>query len=763
MSIAKLGRALVSYGVGVSLALQGIGALVPSTVRAASPELKITEINWAGSTSSTSDQWIEMVNAGALPITFDDATPYTLVVGSGADEVTYNLGTSVGILNPGQYLVVRKNAFSNSSLRNVVTAVHTRISALALPSVPTEYRVYADDATLVDVIADPDGAGPLTVPFAGTAQSTSTIASSMSRVDVMTQGSDAANWYTSRTLGRGFKVAAPEQYGTPSADNVDLAAPSASVSPEYSTTSVAAPVVSGSASAPANRVTVRFTRVSYDPSATPVVREYQHVVAGPDHNFNIVAAGLPAGRYTVEAFVRDATGNRSQTVRVPAASGSTEYFYVVAPVASSVPAPVLDAVPALTNQPEVTVSGSLASGTTYHSLEVLRNGAYYGTFPVAGSTFSFPVILAPNQVNEIEVIAVDESGDFSDPASATAEHDGIAPNPVDVSKVVVTASHPGSDDLIQGQPGAAEAGATLFVYGDMAQTIALGAVTVAADGSFPEMSIGDNLYEKVYLVLQDAAGNRSTAAVIDNPVHFVAGNLNPTLAHLNSTEATIGWTEEPSAVKYRIKYRTADGTYGSAMEVCVNGNGDCSFKTTIKGLLPDTHYHFAIAAVDYFGNESDYEELEFHTKPAPVVVPSSGPMPAIGGAVGVALPGLASSSGSTGSRVTTSRVQPSPTPVTEATPTPTPVPTPEEDGEVSGEATTRNWTPWIVLGALIALAALATAGYFYWFGGQAGEAALASVMAERARREEEVAAAKATEKGKKAAGGSKSKGKDRRW
>jgi hypothetical protein len=63
---------------------------------------------------------------------------------------------------------------------------------------------------------------------------------------------------------------------------------------------------------------------------------------------------------------------------------------------------------------------------------------------------------------------------------------------------------------------------------------------------------------------------------------------------------------------------------------------------------------------------------------------------------------------------------PTPTPTSTASPTPSASP---EAGQVAGAATTNshNYTPWIILAILIALAILATAGYFYWFGGEITE------------------------------------------
>ncbi|HSI20858.1 MAG TPA: fibronectin type III domain-containing protein [Verrucomicrobiae bacterium] len=754
MSLTRLARAVVSYGVGATLALQGLGVLVPSVTHAASPELRISEINWAGSSSSAADEWIELVNTSLLPIVFTDATPYKLVVGTAPAEVTYDLDSTYGTLLPGQYLVIHRLPLSTSTLRGSGTAEHHFVGTLDLPNAATEYKVYADDGTMTDMVGDA-GTG---TPFKGTAATATTQVASMSRIDLAGSGSNPANWFTAHTIGRGFD-ANTLQYGTPYYVNAEVDAPTAVITPAGSVTLPALPQVSGTASAPAVRVEVTFTRVSHDPSPTPFSRQYLAPVVAPDYNYTVTAGpDLQPGRYIVEVQAVDASNNRSAVTRVPNTAGGTEYEYEVLPSVSTVPTPVLNALPAVTNQPSVVVSGTLDTATSYHSLEVLRNNVYYGTFAVSGSTFSFPVILLPNQTNVVKVVGVTTNGDFSVPASATIVHDSVAPNKVDLTKVVLTANNPGSDDSFIGNPGAAEPETTLFVYADSAQTQLIGMVMVGTDGSFPRVNLGDNKYENVYLVLQDAAGNRSAAAVLMNPVTFTppAGTLNPQVESVQTTQATITWTPVPGVTKYRVVYRTANGTFGAPMDVCGStGNTNCVFRTTINNLFTDTNYVFAIAAVDQYGNVSPYSEVTFKTKAAEIV----------GGVGGVPASSTGQTVASTTSR-STDRVVTSRGPVaSKATPAPTASPSPSpsaspEAGDVKSESTTsRNWTPWIVLGALVALAVLATAGYFYWFGGSAGEAALASVMAERARREEEE-----TKANKSGASKSKKTGsKDRRW
>lgn len=729
-------RAVLSYGLGALLVLQGLGIVMPSKTHAASPVLKITEIHWGGAASDTNDQWLELENVDASTITFTDATAYTITIPSLSETVV--LDGTYGTLAPGQFLVITKEALATSDVRALVGVNYHQLATLSLPTTPAEYHVFDDTALEIDTIADA-GSG---LPFAGKAPATGVVAASMARKDVMALGTDPTNWYTAATIGAGFD-GGTVQYGTPGDTNVELATPTGAITPGKSTTLAVPPTVSGTATG-ASKVDIRFTKVS---SGSAFQQDYVALVDGSgNYTMTATAPALIAARYAVDIFATDVSGNMSQPARLDNAPSSGDFNYeVLADAVTVVPAPMLTTPPALTNQSPVTLTGTLdVSSTTYDSLEVLRDGSYYATFPVSGSSFSFPVILKLNASNFIQVVAV-RAGDgvFSLDASATIVNDSIAPNPVDLTKVTLNANQPGTDDSFLGQPGAAEAGTTLFVYGDSAQTKLLATLTVATDGSFSQVDIGDNTHSAVFLVLQDAAGNRSTMAKLDNPTGFSGtGNLAPSISNIQQTEATVSWMAVPAASKYRIKYKQAGGMYGSVTEVCLTGNANCPLSTTIHGLFSDTDYVIAIAAVDKYGNESPYEEAVFHTQATPVVIePVAAPV--------VEAPVVTHA---------TDKVAV----VTTPAPTPTPSPTPSDTGEVKSADTvaSKNWTPWIVLGALVAIAVLATAGYFYWFGGEAGEAALASVLAERAKRQEEDAEA---EKLSKASKPKKTDGKDRRW
>jgi hypothetical protein len=372
----------------------------------------------------------------------------------------------------------------------------------------------------------------------------------------------------------------------------------------------------------------------------------------------------------------------------------------------------------------------------------MRNGKYYGTVPAVGSVFSASVAFVPNTLNTIQFFAVDVTGMWSMPVVAMVTHDNIAPLAVDKTKVQLVGNVPGADDTIKGLTAAAEPTTTLYIYGDAAKTILISTLTVAADGSFPITSIGDNKYASVWLVLKDAAGNIGPSTKIDNQIAFAntTQNLGPTITNIG-----VSWSPISGAVSYRLKYKGVGGAYGAPISLCTAGT--CSFLTTIINLNADSQYTVAIAAVDSNGNESAYVESTFRTL-APTPVVTAPPV--------VTVPAVATPTRKTDK-------------VTKSAPTPTPsaTPNPDDKGDVKAVATdtTRNWTPWIILGVLVGIAVLATAGYFYWFGGEAGEMAMMGMMA--AKEDDDEEESKSSSKKSGSSGGSsppsKPTNKDKRW
>jgi hypothetical protein len=362
------------------------------------------------------------------------------------------------------------------------------------------------------------------------------------------------------------------------------------------------------------------------------------------------------------------------------------------------------------------------------------------------TTFSLPVTLIPNSVNRIEVRARDNTGFpvTSAPAIATITQDSLAPV-LNTSLIKTASNPPGTADSISGQAGSAEPGTTIEVYSDAALTNKIASTTVAADGSFGPLMIGDNMYAKVYLVDRDQVGNGSTSIPLDNIIAY-AGSSQPisyTVTGIGTDKATLTISPVAGAANYRLKYRVVGGSYSAPIDLCLN-NAACTLQRPVINLNPGSKYTFAVAAVDQYGNESPYTEYAFSTQALPIVAPvtvatvSSAPTTAAAPAVvspadqSANLPAPVFTPSNDSSTTAT----PAPTTDTTATPSPTP-----EAGEVKSadDTSSHNYTPWIILAVLLGLAILATAAYFYWFGGEAGESTEAAALAaDRRRRLDEV-------------------------
>lgn len=710
MQLKRLWRSLVTYGAVAALAIQFFGAFSPSLAHAATPTLRLNEINWAGSQGHATDEWIELQNVSGATISFA-STPYTLQeVVNGTPQTIATLDAADGFLPDGYFLILTREATpsSNSTLLGASSnAIYIQKPTLDLPDHATAYRLLDSTSTLTDSIDDA-GQG---IPFAGSLGSGTEPIASMSRVTPLNDGNLPSSWYTTHTMGTNFVLNSPEQFATPAANNVEVpVVTNVAIAPTDSTDTAMLPVITGSASAGIASVTATFTRASFTP--LPYSRTY--TVNPSAGSFTVTpGADLAPGRYMIDLSAFDADGNRSATVHVMVAPDTTETNYVILPTSSALPTPTIDPThPTVTNRLAVPITGAVDNTfNTYNSIEILRNGRYFATIPLHadGRTFGGTIDLLPNMDNTIQFVAVDIFGTLSLPGDVTITQDSIRPNPVDVAKVVVGANPTGTHDTIAGMPGAAEADTTLWVYADAALTQPIVSAAVAPDGSFPMLSIGDNLYNRVYLVLADAAGNTSTAVSVDNATGYVAGSsqgLNVIVMSIGDTQGTASWNGIVGAASYHVKYKLVGGTYGSVMSVCPNGNSNCPFKFTFTGLQPHTAYTVAVAVVDRFGNESAYVENSFTTKEAAKAV--------------VTTTTVAGGSSAT-DNIQKSTATPTPAPTASATP---------EKGDVKSAATdtARNWTPWIILLILIGIAILATAGYFYWFGGEAGEAAMASAM-----------------------------------
>lgn len=721
----------------------GSFVLPAQSAKAAAGDLIINEINWGGSTASVNDEWVEIYSPSTgVPIDFA-VTPYTLELRDAADIVLSVVtigGVGAPVLNPGQYLVIHNNVPGTTLDTAAVGPVYYVPSMLmVLPDQATQYYLLDSTSVQVDALTRATPADP--IPFAGRLSNPSSASASMFRVYNSGLPADPTlqtSWKTSTVLGANFMESA-QQYGTPGAENIQMLVPSAAMV-----------IPTASASAPA-LVNVTATLDPSSVKATLVVRREGPV---PTENANVMAVSgsaysaylnLTPGRYTLRLSSEDVLGNQSSALPVQV-STSGELNYVVFATSSSVQSPVLTAQPAVTNQSTLTLSGTVAAGVT--EVDIVQNGEFLQTVPVTAGSFNATVILKSNQINQIKAVAIATTGEVSLPTTVSILHDNQAPAVVDVSRVVVESHNPGVEDRIYGLYGAAEPGTRLTVYSDAAMTKTVaGPVLVDLIGSFERLLVGDNLYDRLYLRLADLAGNLSQAVIVTNQISFSlpASGLNLQTS-VTQTTVKLTWNAVPGAVSYKVKYRTANGSYGQTTVVC-NSSAPCLTETTIINLVAGTNYVVAVSALDKFWNETGYSELSFTTsQPVPVVVQPEVVEPVVAPAPVTTTP-------------VKSEVKTLPAPTEEVSSTPSPSPSPEV-GEVKSVATSdeRNWTPWIVLGVILGLAILIVLGYLYWFGGAAGDAVLATTGSKS--KVEKDAPAK---DGKIGENGKKAPPKNKRW
>ncbi len=165
-------------------------------------------------------------------------------------------------------------------------------------------------------------------------------------------------------------------------------------------------------------------------------------------------------------------------------------------------------------------------------------------------------------------------------------------------------------------------------------------------------------------------------------------------------QVTLKWDARSSATHYLVVYRRQGST--EATQVGTTGT-----EVTISGLGNGTTYEFFVYGLDDFGNQSALSATAAATPIAPVVKTASAPtrhFDRFGNLVDQNDNIIATVQSSTAT-----------TPAETSSPTPTPEVTASASSSPEETSTSSDRTPWIVLGVLVALAALATAGYFYWF------------------------------------------------
>lgn len=163
----------------------------------------ISEVMWAGSDLSTSDEWLEIANPTDHDIDLSGWSVTSLnSKGEHAVSVRFESGSSMGA---GEYLVIASRSATASRL---AAGPFVSISSLSLPNTKLLVRLLDPSGQIVDEVDDGSGA-----PFAGANPSGTGAKASMERLDLLTPGTVKENWSTA-AVSLGFDPG-PAIFGTP--------------------------------------------------------------------------------------------------------------------------------------------------------------------------------------------------------------------------------------------------------------------------------------------------------------------------------------------------------------------------------------------------------------------------------------------------------------------------------------------------------------------------------------------------------------------
>ncbi len=182
----------------LSLFAAGIAFLIVP-VTPADAKAVISEVHWAGSDFSASDEWLEIgesdpgPGSGTGPGTALGGWTLTSVNSSGIEVVLFTFPGDT-VLLPGEYLIISHFGASQSRLLSEPAFV---APAVSLPNTKLLLRLRDASGQVMDEVDDGVGA-----PLAGENLSSPVRKSSMERIDLFGSGTDSANWETAvRAVG----------------------------------------------------------------------------------------------------------------------------------------------------------------------------------------------------------------------------------------------------------------------------------------------------------------------------------------------------------------------------------------------------------------------------------------------------------------------------------------------------------------------------------------------------------------------------------
>lgn len=165
-------------------------------------DVVINEINWAGSSLSTADEWIELKNTSAVDI---DISGW--VVENLGNSTSPNITIDSGVIPANGYFLI-SNYNEISSKINVIPDMVT--ADVSLSNTGEQLILKDQNATIIDTANNAGGW------FAG---ENSTPEKSMERKSPQGDGTQSANWQTATTHTNMDGSSASDEFGTPKSPN----------------------------------------------------------------------------------------------------------------------------------------------------------------------------------------------------------------------------------------------------------------------------------------------------------------------------------------------------------------------------------------------------------------------------------------------------------------------------------------------------------------------------------------------------------------
>ncbi|NOS67405.1 MAG: hypothetical protein HOO67_03525, partial [Candidatus Peribacteraceae bacterium] len=299
----------------------------------------ITEVHWAGSDLSTSDEWIEIAGIDQEA----SLSGWTLTtLNSSSAEVTMLTFPDGTVVRPGEFLVVSRFVAAQSRLLSEPAFI---TSAMSLPNTKLLLRLRDANGQVMDQADDGTGS-----PFAGTNSTSPVLKASMERVDLSGAGDDVGNWVTATEMV-GWANGQTVMRGTPGFARIGTSVGSSSASSQTSSSASSASSASSSpqagssastscpvldpyfilqsgATSGADKVTLNIQLGTHQgslTSATCVVDFDDETVSQscnpPSHTYD------EAGTYTITAEVKNSCGTvtRTMPVTVTGSSASSSF------------------------------------------------------------------------------------------------------------------------------------------------------------------------------------------------------------------------------------------------------------------------------------------------------------------------------------------------------------------------------------------------------------------------------------------------------